>query len=167
MFCSKCGANLEEGAKFCPSCGRRLGPFPQRRRLPMLLGRLRRANHRSSQASWPFVIIAVAAVAVIARCHFCGNPTFWEVIPRRRQAPNGMGNSVTNIAVGEGQAVSAGGMDYFFDGNGLECAKANDPGSVKQICSISSDGTSVGMLNYADSYLFYVQEKTVATTSRA
>lgn len=106
----------------------------------------------------PFVIIAVAAVAVVAIAAFAvtrllgGNP-------KEAAGASGMGNSVTNIAVGEGQAVSAGGMDYYFDGNGLERAKANDPGSVKQICSISSDGTHVGMLNYADGNLFYVQEE--------
>lgn len=97
--------------------------------------------------------MAVVAIAAFAVTHLLGGN------PKEAAGANGMGNSVTNIAVGEGQAVSAGGMDYYFDGNGLECAKANDPGSVKQICSISSDGTHVGMLNYSDGYLFYVQEE--------
>lgn len=159
MFCSKCGANLGEGVKFCPSCGAPVGPVsatPAPADAPGAAAPAPTTVHPKRRA--PFVIIVVAAVAVVAIAAFAvthllgGNP-------KEAAGANGMGNSVTNIAVGEGQAVSAGGMDYFFDGNGLECAKANDPGSVKQICSISSDGTSVGMLNYADSYLFYVQEE--------
>lgn len=159
MFCSKCGANLGEGVKFCPSCGAPVGPVsatPAPADAPGAAAPAPTTVHPKRRA--PFVIIAVAAVAVIAIAAFAvthllgGNP-------KEAAGASGMGNSVTNIAVGEGQAVSAGGMDYYFDGNGLECAKVNDPGSVKQICSISSDGTSVGMLNYADGYLFYVQEE--------
>ena len=154
MFCSKCGANLGEGVKFCPNCGAPVGPVsvtPAPADAPGAAAPAPTAVHPKRRA--PFVIIAVAAVAVVAIAAFAvthllgGNP-------KEAAGANGMGNSVTNIAVGEGQAVSASGMDYYFDGNGLECAKANDPGSVKQICSISS-GTYVGMLNYADGYLFY------------
>lgn len=155
MFCSKCGANLGEGVKFCPNCGAPVGPVsatPAPADAPGAAAPAPTTVHPRRRA--PFVIIAVAAVAVVAIAAFAvthllgGNP-------KEAAGANGMGNSVTNIAVGEGQAVSAGGMDYYFDGNGLECAKVNDPGSVKQICSISSDGTHVGMLNYADGYLFY------------
>ena len=155
MFCSKCGANLGEGVKFCPNCGAPVGPVsatPAPADAPGAAAPAPTTVHPKRRA--PFVIIAVAAVAVVAIAAFAvthllgGNP-------KEAAGANGMGNSVTNIAVGEGQAVSAGGMDYYFDGNGLERAKANDPGSVKQICSISSDGTHAGMLNYADGYLFY------------
>lgn len=155
MFCSKCGANLGEGVKFCPNCGAPVGPVsatPAPADAPGAAAPAPTTVHPKRRA--PFVIIAVAAVAVVAIAAFAvthllgGNP-------KEAAGANGMGNSVTNIAVGEGQAVSAGGMDYYFDGNGLECAKVNDPGSVKQICSISSDGTHAGMLNYADGYLFY------------
>lgn len=154
MFCSKCGANLGEGVKFCPNCGAPVGPVsatPAPADAPGAAAPAPTTVHPKRRA--PFVIIAVAAVAVVAIAAFAvthllgGNP-------KEAAGANGMGNSVTNIAV-DGQAVSAGGMDYYFDGNGLECAKVNDPGSVKQICSISSDGTHVGMLNYADGYLFY------------
>lgn len=155
MFCSKCGANLGEGVKFCPNCGAPVGPVsatPAPADAPGAAAPAPTTVHPKRRA--PFVIIAVAAVAVVAIAAFAvthllgGNP-------KEAAGANGMGNSITNIAVGEGQAVSAGGMDYYFDGNGLECAKVNDPGSVKQICSISSDGTHAGMLNYADGYLFY------------
>lgn len=170
MFCSKCGANLGEGVKFCPNCGAPVGPVsatlapadaPGAARLrqpPFIPSGAPAPTTVHPKRRAPFVIIAVAAVAVVAIAAFAvtrllgGNP-------KEAAGASGMGNSVTNIAVGEGQAVSAGGMDYYFDGNGLERAKANDPGSVKQICSISSDGTQVGMLNYADGYLFYVQEE--------
>lgn len=156
MFCSKCGANLGEGVKFCPNCGAPVGPVsatPAPADAPGAAASAPTSVHPKRRA--PFVIIAVAAVAVVAIAAFAvthllgGNP-------KEAAGANGMGNSVTSIAVGGGQAVSAGGMDYYFDGNGLECAKVNDPGSVKQICSISSDGTYVGMLNYADGRLFYV-----------
>lgn len=155
MFCSKCGANLGEGVKLCPNCGAPVGPVsatPAPADAPGAAAPAPTTVHPKRRA--PFVIIAVAAVAVIAIAAFAvthllgGNP-------KEAAGANGMGNSVTNIAVGDGQAVSAGGMDYFFDRNGLECAKVNDPGSVKQICSTSSD-TYVGMLNYADGRLFYV-----------
>lgn len=158
MFCSKCGANLGEGVKFCPSCGAPVGPVsatPAPADAPGAAAPAPTTVHPKRRA--PFVIIAVAAVAVVAIAAFAvthllgGNP-------KEAAGANGMGNSVTSIAVGEGQAVSAGGMDYYFDGNGLECAKVNDPGSVKRLCSVS-DGTYVGMLNYADGYLFYVQEE--------
>lgn len=154
MFCSKCGANLGEGVKFCPNCGAPVGPVsatPAPADAPGAAAPAPTTVHPKRRA--PFVIIAVAAVAVVAIAAFAvthllgGNP-------KEAAGANGMGNSVTNIAVGEGQAVSAGGMDYYFDGNGLECAKVNDPGSVKRLCSVS-DGTYVGMLNYADGYLFY------------
>ena len=29
MFCPKCGAKLDDGAKFCPSCGASIGQEPQ------------------------------------------------------------------------------------------------------------------------------------------
>lgn len=154
MFCSKCGANLGEGVKFCPNCGAPVGPVsatPAPADAPGAAAPAPTTVHPKRRA--PFVIIAVAAVAVVAIAAFAvthllgGNP-------KEAAGANGMGNSVTNIAVGDGQAVSAGGMDYFFDRNGLECAKVNGPGSVKRLCSVS-DGTYVGMLNYADGYLFY------------
>lgn len=154
MFCSKCGANLGEGVKFCPSCGASVGPVsatPAPADAPGAAAPAPTTVHPKRRA--PFVIIAVAAVAVVAIAAFAvthllgGNP-------KEAAGANGMGNSVTNIAFGDGQAVSAGGMDYFFDDNGLECAKVNDSGSVKRLCSVS-DGTYVGMLNYADGYLFY------------
>jgi len=28
MFCSKCGANLQDGTQFCPSCGNKVGEAP-------------------------------------------------------------------------------------------------------------------------------------------
>jgi hypothetical protein len=28
MFCDRCGAQLQDSAAFCPSCGRRMGPGP-------------------------------------------------------------------------------------------------------------------------------------------
>lgn len=155
MFCSKCGANLGEGVKFCPSCGAPVGPVsatPAPADAPGAAAPAPTAVHPKRRA--PFVIIAVAAVAVVAIAAFAVTHLLGGS-PKEAAGANGMGNSVTNIAVGEGQAVSAGGMDYYFDGNGLECAKVNDSGSVKQICSISSDGTHAGMLNYADGYLFY------------
>lgn len=154
MFCSKCGANLGEGVKFCPNCGAPVGPVsatPAPADAPGAAAPAPTAVHPKRRA--PFVIIAVAAVAVVAIAAFAVTHLLGGS-PKEAAGANGMGNSVTNIAVGEGQAVSAGGMDYYFDGNGLECAKVNDPGSVKRLCSVS-DGTYVGMLNYADGYLFY------------
>ena len=158
MFCSKCGANLGEDVKFCPNCGAPVGPVsatPAPADAPGAAESAPTAARPKRRA--PFVVMALAAVAVVAIAAFAvthllgGNP-------KEAAGANGMGNSVTNIAVGEGQAVSAGGMDYFFDGNGLECAKVNDPGSVKRLCSVP-DGACVGMLNYADGYLFYTQRE--------
>ncbi len=154
MFCSKCGANLGEGVKFCPNCGTPVGPVSATPAPVNAPGAAAPAPTAAlPKRPVPFAIIAVVVVAVVAIGVFMAT-RLQGGSAKEAAGANGMGNSVTSIAIGEGQAVSAGGMDYFFDDNGLERAKANDPGSVKQLCSVS-DSTYVGMLNYADGYLFY------------
>lgn len=161
MFCSKCGTKLPDGVKFCPNCGSPVGAAPvapppsaAMPGVPVAAPGVPVVPAPRARRRGPIVIAAVAVVAVVvvvavAATRLLGGPA------KEAAGANGMGNSVTNIAIGAGQAVSAGGVDYFFDDNGLECAKANDSGSVKQLCSFS-DSTYVGMLNYADGRLFYV-----------
>ena len=68
---------------------------------------------------------------------------------------DGLGNSVTNISVGKGMAVSANGKDYFIGENGIECSNVGEKGKVKEIYDLS-DNRYTGMLNYADGRLFFV-----------
>lgn len=38
MFCEKCGTELEDGARFCKSCGARINPLEEEHRLPDIMG---------------------------------------------------------------------------------------------------------------------------------
>ena len=152
MFCPKCGTKLDDDARFCPSCGAQVGERDAASgetvtQTTATAPKNVRTKGRGALIAAVVGAVVVVGVVVFALSHFMGGAT--------AAGADGMGNSVTNISIGKGQAVSAGGKDYFFDRDGLECAKVNDKENVQKLCTVSDDA-SVGMLNYVDGRLLYV-----------
>lgn len=155
MFCPKCGTKLDDDARFCPSCGAQVGERDASSsasgetvtQTTAAAPKSVRTKGRGALIAAALGVVVVVGVVVFALSHFMGGTTV--------AGADGMGNSVTNISIGKGQAVSAGGKDYFFDRDGLECAKVNDKENVQKLCTVAGN-TYVGMLNYADGRLLYV-----------
>lgn len=152
MFCPKCGTKLDDDAKFCPSCGAQVGerdatPGETVTQTTTTTTKNVRTKGRGALLAAVAGVVVLVGVVVFALSRLMGGAA--------AAGADGMGNSVTNISIGYGQAVSAGGKDYFFDRDGLECAKVNDKENVQKLCTVA-DGTYVGMLNYVDGRLLYV-----------
>ena len=152
MFCPKCGTKLDDDAKFCPSCGAQVGerdatPGETVTQTTTTTTKNVRTKGRGALLAAVAGVVVLVGVVVFALSHLMGGAA--------AAGADGMGNSVTNISIGKGQAVSAGGKDYFFDRDGLECAKVNDKENIQKLCT-APDDTRVGMLNYVDGRLLYV-----------
>lgn len=152
MFCPKCGTKLDGDAKFCPSCGAQVGERDAASgetvtQTTTTTTKNVRTKGRGALLAAVAGVVVLVGVVVFALSHLMGGAA--------AAGADGMGNSVTNISIGKGQAVSAGGKDYFFDRDGLECAKVNDKENVQKLCTVA-DGTYAGMLNYVDGRLLYV-----------
>ena len=62
-FCSKCGAELDEGTKFCPSCGTPVGP-------PVAKPERRKAERRPLNILAIVLIVLIAGVSIIVSLSF-------------------------------------------------------------------------------------------------
>lgn len=181
MFCPKCGKRLEAGDRLCPSCGAPVDAAPDDSTSTDAPVAATRPKHRVKIVAAAVALVAVALVAFAlnnlpgessekatdtdgVQNEQSGNGGSEEAAgtdavqteqPKTAAGADGMGNSAANISMG-GYAVSAGGMDYFFDQKGLECASADDPGSVRQLRSISDGAGALRGLNYVDGHLYYV-----------
>jgi len=74
-YCSKCGAELDKDAKFCPKCGTSAGPLvakPEKRRIPR---EQRKPMSTLTIVLIVLLVVVVAVAAVLAAAFFLG---FWQ-----------------------------------------------------------------------------------------
>ena len=78
MFCSECGSQLSEGAKFCPECGAEItseNPIP-------MVGKAIQGNIFKKIGKLPFIIGAVILVVVIIALNWNGKADYVETVAK-------------------------------------------------------------------------------------